>query len=103
MRATPHLLDDEERTQVVEVRFPATGGSGRAHAAVDVQAGSENRRVAHTTGNLPRQTARRRHAADVAAGVDAVAVDGAEIMIGIDESFAHHLQSRVVPRLRALL
>src|SRR5439155_12608699 len=52
---------------------------------------------------LPRQSARRRHAADVALRAHAVAVDRAPVVIGIDQAFAHHLQPCVVPRLRALL
>jgi len=103
MRAAPHLFHDQERAQVVEVGFAAAGRSGGADFVVHVESRAENRRVADAAGNLPRQPAGRRHAADVAAGVDAVAVDRAVIVIGIDEAFTHHLQAGVVPGLRPRL
>src|SRR6185436_13833531 len=71
--------------------------------AVDVKASPEDRRIAGAARDLPRQPARRRHAADFAFGVDAVTVDGAPIVFAVDESFAHHLESHLVPGLRSLL
>ena len=103
MRAAPHLLDDEERRQVVEVRFAASRRSGGADVAVDVESRAQNRRVAGAPRNLPREAARRRHAADLALRVDAVAVDRAPEVLAVDEAFAHHLDAGVVPGLRALL
>src|SRR5439155_11817588 len=102
-RAAPHLLDDHERRQVVEIGFAAPGRSGGADLAVDVQPRAENRRVADAAWNLPRQPARRRHAADLAFRVDAVAVDRAVVVIAIDPAFRDHLPRDGVIRLLPIL
>src|SRR5204862_5409761 len=83
--------------QAVKVGFATTGGAGRANLAVDIQPRAEDRRIADPSRNLPRQPTRRRHTADVASAVDAVAVDRAPVVFGIDEAFARHLQPGVVP------
>ena len=59
----------------------------------------EDRRIADAPRNLPRQPARRRHAGEIAAGVDAVAVDGAPEMVRVDEPLARHLGADVVAGL----
>ena len=91
MHAPPHRLDDDERRQVVEIRLAAAGRSGGADAVPHVQPGAEDRRIADAARHLPRQPARRRHAADLAARTDGVAVDRAPEMIRVDQPFARHL------------
>src|SRR4029079_924180 len=90
----------QERRQVVEVRLAASGGTGGADLAVDVQPRAENRRGAGASRNLPRQAARRRDAADLAFRVHTVAVDRAPEMFTVDQPLAHHLQTGVVAGLR---
>jgi hypothetical protein len=93
MRAAPHRLDDRKRRQVVERRLTAPRGSGGADILPQVQPGPENRRVADAPGNLPRQAAGGRHAADLAARPDDVAVDRAPQMVRVDQRLARHLEA----------
>src|SRR5205085_11085500 len=102
VRAAPHLLDDEEGAEVVEVRLASSGRACRADSAVNVEARAEYGRVADATGNLPRETARRRHAADFALRVDAVAVDRAVEVLLAKQTFLNHLQSFTSPDFGAL-
>src|SRR4029077_4809206 len=101
--AAAHGLDDEERGEIVEVGLAPAGGAGGADLPVHVQAGAEDRRVAHAAWDFPREAAGRRHAADLPLGVDAVAVDRAPEMLAADEALADHLQRRLMPRLGAFL
>src|SRR5688500_4191672 len=91
MAAPPHLLDDEERREVIEVGFAASGRSGGADLPVHVEAGPEDWRVSHASGDLPGEAAGGRHATDLAARVDGVAVDGAVEMMRIDAALRDHL------------
>ena len=93
MRAAAHRLDDRERRQVVERRLAAPGRSGGADILPHVETGAENRRIADPPGNLPRQAARGRHAADFTARTDGVAVDRAPEMVRVDQPLARHLEA----------
>src|SRR3712207_1360239 len=73
--AAAHLLDDEERAEVEEVRLATPCRARRADRAVDVEPRAEDGRVADAPRYLPREPARRRHAADLALRVYRVAVD----------------------------
>jgi hypothetical protein len=81
----------------------AAGGARGAHFAVEIEAGTQDRRVADAAGDLPGQAARRRDSADLALGAHAVAVDRAVDLLGIDETFGHHLPSRALRGVCALL
>ena len=83
--AAAHLSTMRNDAQVVEVGLAAPGRARGADFAVHIEPGAENRRVADAARNLPRQAAGRRDAADLAAGVDAVAVDRAVEVIGVDQ------------------
>ena len=96
-----HLLDDQERRQAVEVGLAAPRRPRRPHRAVDVEPRPENRRVADPPRYLPRESARRGHAADAAAGIDAVAVDGAvQLVLGEDPLGDQVEAGAGVPRAR---
>ena len=82
----------EERAEAEQVGFAAAGGARGADVAVDVEAGAEDRRIAEPARNLPGQAARRRDAADVALGVDAVAVDRAVDVVLVDEPRRDHVE-----------
>src|SRR5262245_9964334 len=103
MRAAAHFLDDEERAEIEEIGLAASGRSRRADFPVDIKSRAENRRVARATGNLPRQAARRRDAADVALRVDAVAVDRPVVVLRIDPAFGHHVERDLPIGLLAIL
>src|SRR5512134_1105942 len=77
MHALAHALDDEERGEVVEVRFPAARRAGRADLPVHPEARAEDRRVADAARDLEKEARRRRDPADLAFRVDAVAIDRA--------------------------
>src|SRR5919197_1067019 len=102
VRAAAHLLDDEERAEVVEVRLAAARRAGGPDRAVNVESHAQDGRVAHAPRDLPRQAARRRHAADFALRVDAVAVDRAVEVILAYEALPDHLQALAPPDLGAL-
>src|SRR5438105_12988557 len=84
--ATPHLLDDEVGGEVEEVGLAPARGPRRAHVAVEPEAGAEDGRVAHAARDLEVEAARGGDAADLALGVDAVAVDGSPEMLGVEEA-----------------
>jgi len=68
----------------------------RAITIVSIITRTDDRRVADAAGDLPGEAAGRRHAADLAARVDAVAVDGAPEVLAVDQPLAHraHLEGR---------
>src|SRR5262249_56743655 len=67
-----------------------------ANLGVDVQPGAEYRRVPDAPRNLPRQPARRRNTAYLAARVDAIAIDRPIQMLWIDQALGRHLASHSV-------
>src|SRR6185503_16893406 len=99
MTAAAHLLDDQERTEVVEISLAASGGTSCPDRTVNVQPGAQNRRITHAPRDFPGQSAGGGDAADLALCIDAVAVDGAVVVFPIDQTFRHHLLSRAAPDL----
>ena len=97
----PHHLDDYERREAVEIRFAAARRAGRAHFAIDVQTRPEDGRVADAPGDLPREPAGGRHAADLAFRADPVAIDRPIDVILVDDAlgnqFHHHAPRRGLP------
>src|SRR5437016_2618906 len=91
MRAPAHFLDDEERAEIEEIRFPAPGRSCGSNRAVHIQSGAQNRGIPNTPRNLEREPARSRDAADLSLAIDPIAVDGPIQMFGIEPSFSRHL------------
>jgi hypothetical protein len=51
-----HHLDDGVAARNLDVFFALTGGTGAAHVAVYIKTGSDNRGIADTARNLPRQS-----------------------------------------------
>src|SRR5205085_2544943 len=88
--------------EVVEVGLAAPRGAGGADRAVDPEPGAQDRRVADAPGDLPGEAARGGDAADLAAGVDAVAVDGAVDVLGTEEAVGHHGAAGALAGLDAL-
>ncbi len=75
MHAAAHLLDDEERAEVVEVGLAAAGGAGGADGVVAVLARADDRRVPDPPGDLPREPAGGGHRGDLPLRVHRVQVD----------------------------
>src|SRR5258706_7920633 len=92
MRSPPHLLDDHERAEVVEICFATPGGTGGADIAINIKTGAENRRIAQPSRNLPGQPAGGGDAADFAFRVDSVAVDGVVQVLFSDQTFSQHFE-----------
>src|SRR5436853_4763268 len=103
MHALAHVLNDEERAEVIQIGFAATGGTRGAHFAVDVKPRPEDWRVTDPPRNFPREAARRRHTANLAFGVDPIAIDRAVNVSRIDEAFGDHLAERFAAGFCALL
>src|SRR5215213_100854 len=96
------VLDDQKRAEIVEVRLSAPRRARGPDGAVDVKPRAQDGRIAHAAGYLPRESARRRHSADLPCRVDGVTVDRSVKVRAVDQAFVGHLQGFAVPRLRAL-
>src|SRR5438046_941698 len=103
MRAATHLFDDQKRTETVAIRFATSRRAGRAHAAIQIQAGAENRRVTHAPGDLPGQAAGSGDAADFALAVDAVAIDRAVVAFRSEQPLSEHFHRGAATGFRSLL
>src|SRR6185437_2278134 len=75
--AGAHLLHHEERTGNLDVRFATSRAARGADIVVAILSRTDNRAGAHAPRNLVRQSARRRHTADVARRRHGVHVDRA--------------------------
>src|SRR5205807_6370987 len=98
-----HLFNDHERAEVVKIRFAASGRPGRAHCAIDVETGAEDRRITESSGNLPGQATGRSDATDFTFSVDAVAVDRAVQVLFPEQTLGQHLQRRAMSGFGSLL
>src|SRR5436305_5915845 len=76
-RTAPHIFDHRTRAVDVDDLFAAAGRAGRTRVIVNIQPAADQGRVADATGYLPRQTARRGHAADVEIFIERETVDRA--------------------------
>lgn len=101
--AASHVLDDQERTQAIEVRLTPSGGARRSHLSIDIETGSQHWRVAHTPRDLPRQPARGCDPRQLSSRRKGVAVDRAVEMVPVDETIRNHLQAGLEARSAALL
>src|ERR1051326_4693155 len=91
--AATHFFDNQERAEIEKIRFAASSRTGGADGAIDIQASAQNRRVANATGNFPGQAAGRRHPANFALHIDAVAVDRAVQILRAQQTLRDHILS----------
>src|SRR6185295_7016402 len=89
--------------EIIEIRFATSRRARCADCAVDIQPRAEDRRIAETSRNLPRESTGRRDAADLTARVDAVAVDRAVQVLFTQFSLGQHLECDAMTSFGALL
>ena len=102
MRSAAHHLDDEERREVVEIRFAAAGRSGGAdvvRARTAPRPESANRRRGPASSTRDRSSSSRRP--DRAARRQRAAVNRSPQMVRVEQPFARHLEADRVAGLRA--
>jgi hypothetical protein len=81
--AGAHLLDDEEAAAAADDLFADARGPGGAGGVVDVEAGTDDRRIADAAGEFVGQAAGRADAAEFAVGIARQHRHGI-VIIGID-------------------
>ena len=74
-----HPFHNHHAAAVDEIRFAAPRRAGRADFIIAVQPRANDRRITDTSGNLVRQTARRRDAGKIAVGIDRAHVNRAGV------------------------
>ena len=103
MGAAPHLFDNEERAEAVDVCLAAAGRSRRSHRVVHVKTRPQDWGIADAPGNFPGQAARGGYAGQVAVRVQTVTVDGPVVVLLVHQPVADHGEPGGVRGVRALL
>src|SRR5207245_4156128 len=82
--------DDQEGAERKKVRLSSSGRAGNADVTINVQTGTQNRRVADPARDFPSQSAGCGNAGDLSPGIDGVAIDGAVKVMRIEQPFSQH-------------
>mgnify|MGYP007096667216 CR=1 FL=1 len=77
----------------------ASRGTCGADIAVYIEAGPENGRIAHPSGDLPGQSAGSGDATDLAGRANAIAIDGPVVFLFGDDPILDHAYPSVMSRL----